>query len=136
MNQPPAPGSGDKLDLSTVIGALLYIKVLKCEPQESTFGVADVIIADVAILDGPNKGTVYENHWFWGKVIANQLAAFVGKDDPTVCGRLGQGQAKPGKSAPWVLNAATPADEAIGRKYEAYAATIVAAPPVDTESPF
>jgi len=48
-------------------------------------------------------------------------------------GRLGQGLAKPGKSAPWVLNAPTQADVTIAEKYVAHVATLVA---VDTESPF
>ena len=29
MNHPSAPGSGDKLELNTVNGALLYVKVLE-----------------------------------------------------------------------------------------------------------
>ena len=134
MNHPSTPGSGDKLDYATVNGALLYIKVIERKVGvESSFGVSDVIICDVAVLDGPSKASTYEGHWVWPKVLAGQLAAFVGKDDPVVVGRLGQGLAKPGKSAPWVLNAPTQADVTIAEKYVAHIATLVA---VDTESPF
>jgi hypothetical protein len=56
------------------------------------------------------------------KVLASQLRSSVGGK---VIGRLGQGIAKPGQSAPWTLNAATDADKETGRKYLAYIATQV-----------
>jgi len=34
-----------------------------------------------------------------------------------VLGRLGQGEAKKGQSAPWMLSEATEADKVIGRNY-------------------
>jgi hypothetical protein len=134
MNNPSTPGSGDKLDLASVNGALLYFTVKERKVGiETSFGVADAIICDVAVLDGPQKAAVFADTFIFPKVLAGQLAAFVGKDDPVVVGRLGQGLAKPGKSAPWVLIAATPAEVATAEKYEAHIATLVA---VDTESPF
>ena len=137
MNHPSTPGSGDKLDLSTVNGNLLYITVKERKVAiETSFGTADAIICDVAVLDGPHKSAVFVDTFVFPKVLAGQLAAFVGKDDPIVVGRLGQGLAKPGKSAPWVLNAPTQADIDVATKYAAYAATSAAAPVVDTESPF
>lgn len=137
MNHPSAPGSGDKLELNTVNGALLYVKVLERKVGiETSFGITDAISCDIAVLDGPHKAETFNDCLIFQKVLAGQLAAFVGKDDPIVVGRLGQGLAKPGKSAPWVLNAPTQADIDVATKYAAYAATIVAAPPVDTESPF
>jgi len=134
MNHPSAPGSGDKLDLSTVNGNLLYITVRERKVGiETSFGVADAISCDIAVLDGPHKADTYSDVLIFPKVLAGQLAAFVGKDDPVVVGRLGQGLAKPGKSAPWVLNAPTAQDIATAEKYLAHVATLVA---VDTESPF
>ena len=49
-----------------------------------------------------------------------------------VVGRLGQGLAKPGKSAPWVLNAPSADDLKTAEKYEAYASSQKAA----QEEPF
>ena len=134
MNHPSTPGSGDKLDLASVNGNLLYITVKERKVGiETSFGVADAIICDVAVLDGPHKAEVFNDTFIFPKVLAGQLAAFVGKDDPIVVGRLGQGLPKPGKSAPWVLNAPTQADVTVAEKYVAHVATLVA---VDTESPF
>lgn len=137
MNHPSAPGSGDKLELNTVNGALLYVKVRGHKfGIETSFGVTDAISCDIAVLDGPHKAETFNDCLIFPQVLARQLVAFVGKDDPIVVGRLGQGLAKPGRSAPWVLNAPTQADIDVATKYAAYAATIVAAPAVDTESPF
>ena len=134
MNHPAAPGSGDKLDLSSVNGNLLYITVRERKVGiETSFGVTDAIACDVAVLDGPHKAEVYNDTLIFPKVLASQLAAFVGKADPVVVGRLGQGTAKVGKSAPWLLNPPTQADITVAEKYVAHIATLAA---VDVESPF
>ena len=133
MQAPHAPTSGDKIDLRAVNGSLLYITVKGVQRDIVTdFGTTDAVSCDVAILDGEQKGTVLEDTLIFPKVLQSQLAQSAGSADPVVVGRLGQGLAKPGKSAPWVLNTPTEADLAIATKYEAYAATKAA----EQESPF
>lgn len=137
MQEPSAPTVGDKIELKDVNGALLHITVKSLSTDViTTFGNADMIVADVAVLDGPNKGTVYHDSGIFPKILVSQLKAQVGAADPVVLARLGQGIAKAGQSAPWVLNAPAEADYETGRKYEAWAATQVPAVKVDTESPF
>ena len=133
MQAPAAPTSGDKIDLKAVNGALLHITVKAIQRDIVTdFGTTDAVSCDIAVLDGDKKGDVLEDCLIFPKVLQSQLAQSVGAADPVVVGRLGQGLAKPGKSAPWVLNAPTEADLAIAVKYEAYAAQLAAA----QESPF
>lgn len=120
MQAPSAPRSGDKLDLKEVNGALLHIQVAELVRDIQTeYGKSDAVRATVAILDGPKKGDVLEDVLFFPRVLRSQLEQAIGQ---TVLARLGQGIAKAGKSAPWILNAPTPEDLVTGEKYEAYAA--------------
>lgn len=123
MQAPSAPTSGDKIDLKSLNGTLLFITVKGIQRDIVTdFGTTDAVSCDVAILDGDKKGEVLEDTLIFPKVLQSQLSQAVGAADPVVVGRLGQGLAKPGKSAPWVLNTPSDADMAIAVKYEAYAA--------------
>ena len=61
------------------------------------------------------------------KVLAVQLRPRIGQK---VLGRLGQGQAKPGQDAPWVLAEATESDVDVALAFLAkIAAPVAAAPP-------
>lgn len=120
MQAPSAPRSGDKLDLKEVNGRLLHIAVAEIVHDINTeYGKSDAIRATVAILDGDRKGDVLEDVLFFPRVIRSQLEQAIGE---TVLARLGQGTAKAGKSAPWILNAPSPEDLVTGQKYETYAA--------------
>lgn len=133
MQAPPAPSSGDKLDLKTLKGALLHITVSEyVKDIETSFGKSDAVRADVVVLDGDLKGTEYNDTLFFPVMLRGQLKGLVGDADPVALGRLGQGDAKPGKSAPWMLLAPTEADFEVGRKYAAYAEKKRA----DEEEPF
>ncbi len=133
MQAPSAPTSGDKVDLRELNGALLYVNVRELVKDiDTAHGKADAVKCDVAVLDGGKKGSTYDETLIFPKVLVSQLAPAAGTADTVVVGRLGQGLAKPGKSAPWVLNAPTADDLATAAKYEAYAAQQVAA----QEEPF
>lgn len=133
MQAPATPGSGEKLDLKALNGTLLYITVGEHKRDiETSFGPADAIAADVTALDGEHKGETYTDVLVFPRVLVSQLAKAVGSSDPNVVGRLGQGEAKPGKSAPWLLLEPTAEDMAVATKYEAYAAKVAA----EQESPF
>lgn len=110
----PAAATGG-VDLKTINGALLIIKPAAVESGiQTVHGPSDAIRADLYVVDGPLGGEVYEDTLLFPKVLQGQLKARVGQ---LVIGRLGQGQAKPGQSAPWVLQEATAADIAAGAAF-------------------
>lgn len=132
------PGTGgDSLPLNDLIGALLLIDVHEHVAEILTAnGPATPIRADVAVLDGQHKGDRYDDTLLWGKILQSQLRTAIGEQ---VLGRLGQGKAKPGQSAPWQLAAANDADRAVAERYMQYRSAQVAASRVVTvedEEPF
>jgi hypothetical protein len=121
MKAPSTPSSGEKLDLNALNGALLHITVHELvKGIDTSFGVTNAVRVDVAVLDGDHKGDTYDDTLIFPRVLQSQLSQDIGD---SVLGRLGKGEAKPGKSAPWLLQAPSAADLKIGEKYEAYAAT-------------
>ena len=134
FTDPGTGGStGDHLDYADLKGNLLLVSVLKeTDEIETQFGPASAINADVAVLDGPLKGTTYSDTLIFPKKLKAQLRGAVGGK---VLGRLGQGEKQPGKNAPWQLDPATDADKETARKYLAYVAqqSVVA---VEAEEPF
>jgi hypothetical protein len=127
----PAEGGGDKLPLKDLLGALLRIEVLELKNgMQTSFGVSDAVRCNVAALDGDHKGETWNDALVFPRVLASQLRPSLGK---VVLGRLGQGQAKSGQSAPWLLAAPTTDDITTAQKYDAYVASKT---PVDTSAPF
>ena len=117
FNDPSTPG-GDNLDLDSLIGSLLLFDVLEQVPEMQTVnGPTTAVRANVAVLDGPHKGETHDDALVFPRVLQQQLRPSV---SAKVLGRLGKGQPKPGKSAPWTLTAATDADKETARKYVAY----------------
>ena len=122
---PAAPGAGIKWE--TLSGRLVLVQPHSLETGITTaFGVADAIRADVVILDGPDAGTKHDDTLIFPKVLQSQLRNQVGQK---VLGRVTQGQAKPGQSAPWILAEATDADTAIGVAWLNRTAVTSAKPP-------
>lgn len=123
MRAPHTPTSGDRLDLNGVNGSLLHITVGEVKRGiQTSMGTSDAVSCDVAVLDGTHKGSTFEDVLLFPKVLVGQLSPAAGSDDPVVVGRLGKGDAKPGKSAPWVLLNPTDADLETAAKYEQFAA--------------
>lgn len=122
--QAPTNSNGDRIDLKKVNGSLLYFTVHELVKDIQTdYGPSDAIRADVAVLDGEEKGTVYSDTLIFPSVLRRQLSGAVGSVDPSILGRLGQGVSKKaGQSPPWILTDPTEAEMAVGVKYEAYAA--------------
>jgi hypothetical protein len=124
-----APATATGLDLKALLGSLLLIHVHDVETGINTsFGSTDAVRADVTALDGPQAGETFDDTLIFPRVLQSQLKSKIGEK---VLGRLGQGQAKPGQSAPWVLNAATPADAELATKW----LTRVTAPAAATAQP-
>lgn len=132
------PASSSPLDLHALIGALLLIDVLSLEDHVPTVHTlpgekTPAVRADVAVLDGPHAGEPHDGSLIFPRILQSQLKSNVGKK---VLGRLRQGVAKPGKTAPWELAAATDADTAMARAWVARQGAPVSAGPVDALPPF
>jgi len=109
MTEFASPASATGIEWATLNGALLIIEVHEVVKDITTsFGVTDAVRATVTPVDGPTRGAAYQDTFIFPRMLKSQLAPNVGK---TVLGRLGQGQAKPSQSPPWLLQEATPEDQ-------------------------
>ena len=96
-------------------GTLLLVKVHEAGIEMDTqFGKSSAVRADVIVLDGDDAGTEYNDTLIFPKVLQSQVKSKVGG---MVLGRLGQGEAKKGQSAPWKLAPNTEADAKVAREY-------------------
>jgi hypothetical protein len=90
-------------------------KLLILEPVEFKTGIttvhgeADAIEVNIVNLD---DNTVHNNVLFFNVALKNALKSKVGHK---VLARIGQGTAKPGKSAPWILLDATNDADAVAK---------------------
>jgi hypothetical protein len=93
-----------------VVGHLLIIKPIEYKTGITTsFGEAEAIECDVVDLD---TSTAYTSILFFNVALRSSLRSNIGK---TVLSRMGQGIAKPGKSAPYILIDATTDPEAVAK---------------------
>lgn len=96
-------------------GSLLVIEPLSFETGiQTSFGPADATKANVYALTGPDTADEYPETLIFPKLLASQTKGQIGRK---VVGRLGQGTAKPGQSAPWLLEEATADDLAKAKAY-------------------
>jgi hypothetical protein len=110
---PSAPGDGIKW--ADHKGALLLIEVTDFHPaMKTSFGEADAVEANVVVLDGEGKGAKYDTALIFPKLLVSQTKNSKGQK---VLGRLAQGTAKPGQSAPWLLQEASAADVAMAEEW-------------------
>ena len=123
MQSAAPPTSGDKLPLDDLKGSLLYVAVAeKVRGIETQFGVSDAVKCSVAVLDGARKCETFGDTLIFPRLLQRQLELAIGGPDNVVVGRLTRGDARPGKSAPWLLDTPTAADIDTATKYAAYAA--------------
>jgi hypothetical protein len=102
MFSAPTPGGGDKLSVADINGHFVIVHVTSYEENiVTTNGPANAVRCNVADL------TTGEHHldvlWF-PKVLVGSLRNQIGA---MVLGKIAQGAAQPGKSAPWILEDAT-----------------------------
>lgn len=107
------PASSSGIEWESLKGSLLIIDVAAVEHDVPTVhGVAaNVVKATITVVDGAKRGEVIADTLIFPKVLVSALSPRVGSK---VLGRLGQGEATPGKSAPWVLTDPTEADVVAG----------------------
>lgn len=110
---PAPPGEGIQWEHHK--GALLLLEVTGVEHAVKTrFGESDAVVADITVLDGPGRGEHYDSALIFPKLLQTQTKNAVGQK---VLGRLGQGQAKSGQSAPWLLEEASAADTTLAEEW-------------------
>ena len=110
----PAPATGG-VDLKELLGALLIIEPLSVEEGiQTSYGPTSAVRADIHVVDGAQAGEKHEDALVFPKILQSQLKSRLGQK---VLGRLGQGVAKPGQSAPWVIQEPTEADVTAGTEY-------------------
>jgi hypothetical protein len=121
---------GDQPKVADLANQLLIIEPTEYKASiQTVHGETDAIEVRVTNLD---TGEIYDDLLFFNVALKNALKNKIGQK---VLARIGQGTAKPGKSAPWILIDATgnPADLAKANAFVASApaqqvATAAAAP--------
>jgi hypothetical protein len=125
-----APSSStESVKVADLAGFLLIIEPIEYKSGiQTVHGETDAI--EVNLVDLDNSKT-YNNVLFFNVALKNALKAKVGQK---VLARIGQGVAKPGKSAPWILNDAT-GDVAAVAKANAFIGGASAPAPAVVDSP-
>jgi hypothetical protein len=111
-----SPGSVTGVEWAELNGRLLLIQPHSNEEVDTVHGRAKAVRADIVVLDGPGAPEEYIDTLIFPKVVSGQVRTNVGTGRRNL-GRLGQGNKKPGQSAPWILADPTDADKAIARQY-------------------
>lgn len=101
------PSSGDICNPRDVDGHLIIVRPVELRPDVPTtnYGAKDAIEIDICDLDDTDPATnqpgrVYRSSLWFNTPLIGSLRNSIGQ---LVLARMGQGQAKPGQSAPWVL---------------------------------
>lgn len=111
----PGAIGGDPINWADVSGALVIVRPLSLETGIPTVhGTTDAIRADVTVLDGREAGKEYGDVLVFPKMMQAQLKTKIGR---LVLGRVGKGVAKPGQTAPWILEDASPADMQVANNH-------------------
>jgi len=130
MNFSELATGGDQPKVADLANQLLIIEPTEYKASITTVhGDTDAIEVNVTNLD---TGEIHEGLLFFNVALKNALKNKVGQK---VLARIGQGTAKPGKSAPWILIDATsnPADLAKANAFVGSAGAKQAAAPAASE---
>lgn len=133
MFQQPSQG-GDQVKIPELLGALVLVYVREVRENITTpYGEKEAIACDLHVLDGPKAGEISENSLIFQGALIGALRAAAGGDP--VLGRIGQGTAKPGQSAPYILLPFTDADAAVATAWIQAHAQRFQAPPAPAAVP-
>jgi hypothetical protein len=125
----PSSGS-DTVKPADLLGHLLLVTPLEFKESITTaFGESSAIAVDLVDLDTTEE---FHDVLFFGRGLIANLKSNIGAQ---VLGRMAQGIARPGQSAPWVLEAATDADTQKAIAYVQAKATGNIASPAPTPAP-
>ncbi len=104
--------SSTGIEWTDVNGEAIIIWPLAVEKDIPTVhGDSDAVRANVAVLTGERAGTTYNDILIFPRVLQSQTKSKVGE---MLLHRLGQGEAKKGQSAPWILVDRKPGDLELG----------------------
>lgn len=113
FSAPSAPSGG--ITWADHKGDLLLIEPLSVETGiQTSFGVADAVRANVTVIQGNQAGESYPDVLVFPRVLQSQLRSQIGSK---VLGRLGSGTAKPGQSAPHLLEEASADDTKLAEEW-------------------
>lgn len=130
MFQQPSAG-GDQVKIPELLGCLVLVYVREIREGITTpYGEKEAAAVDLHVLDGQKGGEVFENSLIFQGALIGSLRSAVGGDP--VLGRISQGVAKPGQSAPFILTPYTDADAAIATGYISRRPKPFQAPPAAT----
>lgn len=100
---PDTPNEGGSVRVADLAGHLLIIEPIEYKTEiQTVHGPTDAVAVNLVDLDANNSR--HDNVLFFNVALKNALRNKVGQK---VLARIGQGTAKPGKSAPWILLDAT-----------------------------
>lgn len=109
-----APATVSGIQYEQLKGRLLVVEPHALETNISTtLGEKDAVRADLHVIDQDEPET-YEDTLIFPRVLIGQLRPRIGQ---MVLGRLEQGTAKPGQTAPWRIAEATAQDQALGGEW-------------------
>jgi hypothetical protein len=111
-----SPGSVTGVEWAELNGRLLLIQPHSSEEIDTVHGRSKAVRADIVVLDGPGAPEEIIDTLIFPKVVSGQVRGNVGTGRRNL-GRLGQGNKKPGQTAPWILADPTDADKAVARAY-------------------
>ena len=118
---PPASTAGDYVKIADLNGHLCIFTPLESLASVATVnGDSPAVRVNIVDLDAD---TEHNDVLVFNKAIVSSLKSNIGAQ---VLARVGQGIAKPGKTAPWILNDAT-TDKAAVAKATAYIAKVATA---------
>lgn len=108
---------GDGPKIADVEGELVILRPTEAEEGqiETDYGTADVRAVDILVLTGDLKSDVWQRTLLFGVVLRQQADAAYRVGKPLV-GVVGKGDAKPGKSAPWLIEEPTSAQLEVARR--------------------
>src|ERR1700691_1064449 len=110
------PSQGDQVKIADLLGSLVLIWAKEYrEDIQTVHGPSDAIAGDIHVLDGPKGGETFETTLIFGGALIGSLRSAIGGEP--VLGRIGQGLAKPGKNAPWIIAPFNDADAKLATHY-------------------
>ncbi len=116
FDMPSGPGSGERI--TDLLGELLLVKPLEyLQGIQTKLGETDAIRADVAILSGDRQGDLSSGMLVFQIALMRDLMRVLDGPNPYLLGRLGLGQEKSGKSAPYIFEPPTDEDKVLARQY-------------------
>lgn len=108
--------SNDFFKSSDYNGHLIIVENIGAPYRTNTnFGETDAIKADVTVLTDPAGPKEFRQTQVFGAAMVGTLSR--ASTGAQVLGRIGQGVAKQGQSAPWVINPWNPGDEVFAQSY-------------------